>query len=62
VNRTSFELSAVPRDPAQISVTVNGAPATGFRYDPAANRIVFPQSAVPPPGSHITARFEPACN
>src|SRR2546425_1188983 len=59
---TSFELSAVPRDPSQISVTVNGAPATGFRYDPASNRIVFPQSAVPPPGSHITATFDPACN
>ncbi len=59
---TSFELSAVPRDPAQISVTVNGAPATGFRYDPASNRIVFPQSAAPPPGSHITASFEPTCN
>ena len=59
---TSFQLSAVPTDPSQISVTIDGAPTTNFRYDPVSNRIVFPQDAVPPPGSHITATFAPACN
>src|SRR5262249_47871517 len=59
---TSFELSAHPLDPSKIAVTIDGVPTTNFSYDPASNRIVFPQDAVPPPGSHITATFEPACN
>ena len=58
---TSFPLSAIPRDPAAIVVTVGGVTVTQWTYDPVANRIVFPASAVPPPGSHITARYEPAC-
>jgi len=58
---TSFPLSALPKDPQSIAVTVNGAPATQWTYDAGSNRIVFPASAVPPPGAHITARYEPAC-
>ena len=58
---TSFPLSARPRDPAAILVTVDGAAVTQWSYDPASNRLVFPPGAVPPPGSHITARYEPAC-
>ena len=58
---TSFPLSALPKDPQAIAVTVNGAAATQFSYDAGSNRIVFPASAVPPPGAHITARYEPAC-
>jgi hypothetical protein len=42
-------------------VTVNGAAATEWSYDAGSNRIVFPPGAVPPPGAHITARYEPAC-
>jgi hypothetical protein len=59
---TSFPLSARPRDPARMAVTVNGATTTNFRYDPTSNRVVFPQNAVPAPGSHISAQYEPACN
>jgi Abnormal spindle-like microcephaly-assoc'd, ASPM-SPD-2-Hydin len=59
---TSFPLSARPQNPASIAVTVNGAAVTAFRYDPGSNRIVFPQDSVPPPGSHVTARYEPSCN
>ncbi|MGZ6125791.1 MAG: hypothetical protein ACXWLR_12575, partial [Myxococcales bacterium] len=58
---TSFPLSAHPKDPGAMVVTVNGATVTTWSYDPASNRVVFPASAVPPPGSHITARYEPAC-
>jgi len=58
---TSFPLSAIPKDPQAIAVTVNGAAATQWSYDAGSNRIVFPPSAVPPPGAHITARYEPAC-
>jgi len=58
---TSFPLSARPRDPSQIVVTVGGVTVSVWSYDPVSNRIVFPASAVPPPGSHITARYEPAC-
>jgi len=58
---TSFPLSARPRDPTSILVTVNGVTVTQWSYDATSNRIVFPAAAVPPPGSHITARYEPAC-
>jgi hypothetical protein len=58
---TSFPLSAVPKDPQAIVVTVNGAISTQWTYDAGPNRIVFPAGAVPPPGAHITARYEPAC-
>ena len=58
---SSFPLSALPRDPATISVTVDGAPAAGFTYDPASNRIVFAAGSVPAPGSHLAANYEVAC-
>jgi hypothetical protein len=58
---TSFPLSAHPKDPAAIQVSVNGAPVTNWSYEALANRIVFPNTAVPAPGSHITAKYEPAC-
>ena len=59
---SSFPLSAHPRDAAAIAVTVNGAARTDFRYDAGTNRIVFPQDALPPPGSHISATYDPNCN
>jgi hypothetical protein len=58
---TSFPLSTRPRDPTAIAVTVNGAAVTNWGYNAAANRIVFPPGAIPPPGSHITAKYTPAC-
>src|SRR3989475_12155135 len=58
---TSFPLSARPRDPSAIEVTVDGVANTQRSYDAGSNRIVFPAAAVPPPGSHIAARHEPAC-
>jgi hypothetical protein len=58
---SSFKLSARPRDPSQIVVTVNGAVVTSWSYDAATNRIVFLPSAVPPPGSHIVAVYDPGC-
>ncbi len=59
---SSFPLSAHPGNAAGIAVTVDGAARTDFRYDAGTNRIVFPQTAVPPPGSHITATYDPTCN
>jgi hypothetical protein len=58
---TSFQLSAIPRDPQAIVVTVNGAVVTTWTYDAPNNRIVFPVPAVPPAGSHITATYQGAC-
>ena len=58
---TSFPLSATPRDAQAIVVTVNGATATTWTYDATTNRIVFPASAVPPPGAHIAASYQAAC-
>jgi hypothetical protein len=58
---SSFPLSAKPKDPSAIVVTVNGAVVSNWSYDAGSNRIVFPESAIPPPGSHITAKYEPAC-
>jgi hypothetical protein len=54
-------LSARPRDPSAILVTVYGAAATGWSYDPATNRIVFADGAIPAPGSKIAATYEPVC-
>ena len=58
---SSFPLSARPKDPAAIEVAVNGAVVSSWTYDAAANRIVFPSNAVPAAGSHITAKYQPAC-
>ncbi len=58
---SSFPLSAIPKDPTAIVVTVNGAVVTDWTYDAGSNRIVFPATDVPAPGSHITAKYEPAC-
>jgi len=58
---TSFPLSATPRDPQAIVVTVNGAVVTTWTYEAATNRIVFPASNVPPAGAHITAAYKAAC-
>ena len=59
---TSFPLSLRPRDAAAIQVTVDGAPVSGWTWDPAANRIVFPQGQAPAPGTHIAAKYLAACN
>ena len=58
---SSFPLSSHPMDPAAIAVTVNGVATTNFSYDATTNRIVFPQGAIPAPGSHITAKYAPTC-
>jgi hypothetical protein len=58
---TSFPLSAKPKDPSAIQVTVNGSASTDWTYDAGSNRIVFPRTDIPPPGSIITAQYEPAC-
>ena len=59
---TSFPLSQHPRSAADILVTVDNIQVTNFTYDAAANRIVFPKTAVPAPGSHITASYQAGCN
>ena len=58
---SGFPLSSHPRDPAAMVVTVNGAAVTGWTYDKTGNRLVFAPAAVPAPGSHIAAKYEPAC-
>ena len=58
---TSFQLSGQPGNPAAIVVTVDGAVVTRWSYDAGSNRIVFPRDAAPPPGSHITAKYDAAC-
>ncbi len=59
---TSFTLSARPRDPSAISVTVNGKATAAFTYDAGSNRIVFAPADAPAPGSHIEATYQLACN
>jgi hypothetical protein len=59
---TSFPLSAHPQDPAAILVAVNGVPAMNWTYDAGPNRIVFPKTAPPAPGSQISAKYQPACD
>ncbi len=59
---TSFPLSLHPRDAAAIQVTVNGAPVSGWTYDPASNRIVFQEGQAPAPGTHLAAKYLSACH
>ena len=58
---TSFPLSLHPRDAAAIGVTIDGATVSGWTYDPASNRIVFPQGQAPAPGTHVAAKYLSAC-
>ncbi len=59
--RGTFPLSHTPEDPAQLRVTVNGQPVTGWSYDGAANAIVFDAAQVPPPGSVIEVSYPVGC-
>jgi hypothetical protein len=57
-----FPLSEVPVDPAQISVSVNGAAVTaGWHYDAVTNSILFDVGAAPPPGAYIDVTYPLGC-
>ncbi len=53
-----FPLSGTP-DAAGVTVTVDGAPATGWVYDAASNTVVF--SAPPAPGAIIEISYSRGC-
>lgn len=57
--QTRFPLSGTP-DASGVTVTVDGAPATGWVYDAASNTVVF--SAPPPPGSEIDVTYTRGCS
>lgn len=60
--RRRFELSSVPADPTQVTVTVDGNTwSTGWSYDPASNEVVFDATAVPPAGSVIAVTYPLGC-
>ena len=56
--QTRFPLSGTP-DAAGVTVTVDGAPATGWVYEPVSNSVVF--AAPPPPGSVIEVSYSRSC-
>ncbi len=58
--QTSFALSSHP-DARGVTVKVNGADASGWTYDPAANAIHFDPGSVPGPGAHIEASYTVQC-
>lgn len=53
-----FPLSERP-EPGSLRVQVNGAPASGWTYEPSANSIVF--SRVPAPGARVEAQYRRTC-
>jgi hypothetical protein len=54
----AFALSAEPVAET-IQVAVDGAPASGWVYDPAAQAVVFDAGAVPGPSAHVAVTFTP---
>jgi hypothetical protein len=56
--QTRFPLSGTP-DAAGVAVTVDGAPATGWVYEPVSNTVIF--AAPPPPGSKIEVTYSRGC-
>lgn len=58
-SRTIFSLTATPESSAAITVTVNGATVTNWRWDTRENAIVF--TTPPPAGATIEASFRSAC-
>jgi hypothetical protein len=56
--QTRFPLSGTP-DASGVTVTVDGAPATGWVYDAASNTVVF--ASPPPPGSVIEVSYTRGC-
>jgi hypothetical protein len=56
--QTRFPLSGTP-DAAGVTVTVDGAPATGWVYEPVSNTVIF--AAPPPPGSTIKVTYSRGC-
>lgn len=61
--QASFPLSFTPSGEADISLTVDGAPAApgSWGYDSATNSILFQPGAIPPPGSKIRVRYRSVC-
>jgi hypothetical protein len=53
-----FPLSATPVA-GSLAVTVNGAAASGWSYDPAGNAVVF--AAAPAPGAKIAVSYRRSC-
>lgn len=53
-----FPLSARP-EPSTLVVTIDGVPTQGYRYDAAANQIVF--DLRPAAGARVTARYRMIC-
>lgn len=57
-----FPLTQTPRDPADLTVTVNGVPVTsGWTYDAATNSISFDADSAPSNGSMIEATYALGC-
>ncbi len=55
-----FPLSQLPQ-PGTINVTVDGATASGWSYDPGANAVDFQPGAEPPAGSHVAVSYVAKC-
>jgi hypothetical protein len=53
-----FPLAERP-EPGSLRVQVNGAPASGWTYEPSANNILFTQ--VPAPGAHVEVQYRLTC-
>lgn len=61
--KRKFALNDTPADPAQVTVTVNGVPATAgtWTYDPASNSVEFDEGSAPAAGSVIEVTYPLGC-
>jgi hypothetical protein len=57
--RRRFELSGTVRGAADLTVSVDGAPSTGWTYSSSTNAVVF--NTPPPPGARVDITYRTAC-
>ena len=57
----AFALTHLPSSEGDIEVSVDGVTSREWRWDPAANAVVFDEAATPAPGQRIRVRYRGVC-
>jgi hypothetical protein len=56
-----FRLTSTATGPAEMTVTVDGATSSAWRFDAATNSVVFDAAAVPRSGQVVSVRYRSVC-
>jgi hypothetical protein len=59
--RRVFQLTEQPSDKSQITVHVNGVPASGWTYDPLTNSVIFTEASTPGAGAVVQITYPLGC-